>query len=287
MNSEVQLKCIANIESFWGVFWVDASSHHTLERAYQTIGCMCGIEEDIEQIQTWLSICEEPWLLIVDNVDDPSRDISRYLPIGNRGTVLVTTRNSDCQIQATVGTHEVGRMSYDDAITLLLRTAAIKEPLKASRKVAGLIVKTLGFLALAITQAGAYIQQKKCTLPEYYDEYSRQRQQLPDYQSIQAGQDHAFTVHMTGEIAISMIRDMVSESAEDALRFLQVCSFWHWDGITESILEAGYRFNKQLYDPLRFKQLISILSSFSFMSTDQISGHISMHPMVHAWARDR
>ena len=200
---------------------------------------MCKIGEDTDQIRNWLSNTEKPWLLIIDNADDPSLDIAPYFPAGNRGTILVTTRNPECQIHETVGTCEVGQLSCEDAITLLLRTAAIKEPSQSSRQAASSVVETLGLFALAIVQAGAFIREKLCTLNEYCSEYSRRRQELLRHRPKQAAHDYTFTAYTTWEISTTAIRKMNNPTADTALWLLQTFSFWHWEGISERIFEEA------------------------------------------------
>ena len=247
-----ELKDGTDTDRFWGVFWIDGSSHQAFEREYEAIGRMCGIEGDTDQIRQWLSNLEEPWLLIVDNADDTSLDIARYFPVGNRGTILVTTRNPDCRIHETVGTYEVDRLSYDDAITLLLRTAAIEESCQSSRQAASSVVETLGLLALAIVQAGAFIREKLCTLDEYCSEYLRRRQELLHHRPKQAAHDYAFTAYTTWEISTTTIRKMTEQTADTALWLLQIFSLWHWEGISEVIFEEasfhGREFREELED---------------------------------------
>lgn len=248
----------ADTDRFWGVFWLDGSSHQALEREYERIGRMCRIGEDPDQIRQWLSNLEKPWLLIIDNADDPSLDIAQYFPAGNRGTILVTTRNPECQFHETVGTYEVGRLSCNDAITLLLRTAAIKESSQSSRQAANLVVETLGLLALAIVQAGAFIREKLCTLDEYCSEYSWQRQELLRHRPKQGRHDYAFTAYTTWEISTTAIRKKTNQTADTALWLLQIFSFWHWEGISGRIFEeasvpseANERLRLRLLEPMQ------------------------------------
>lgn len=78
-------------------------------------------------MRTWLANTEDPWLLIIDNADDPLMDICKFFPTGDRGAILVTTRNPECRIHATVGSSEFGEMSVLDASRLFLRIAGLNE----------------------------------------------------------------------------------------------------------------------------------------------------------------
>ena len=120
-----------------------------------------------------------PWLLVIDNADDPSIEYSRYFPAGERGHILVTSRNSDCKIYATIGSYEFRDMDKDDAVTLLLKAALHSEiDDKDVREVARPLVKIPGYLALAIIQAGAAIRQGICSIEEYLDIFATHKKQI-------------------------------------------------------------------------------------------------------------
>jgi GTP-binding protein EngB required for normal cell division len=112
-------------------------------------------------------------MLILDNADDPDLDISQYFPVGNRGIILITSRNLDCKFHATVGVCELGRMEEEEAITLMLKTAGYEDLFdEAARRMAKPVVSNLGCLALAIGQTGALIRQGLYTMEEYCEAYS-------------------------------------------------------------------------------------------------------------------
>lgn len=58
-------------------------------------------------MKVWLTNRPEEWLLILDNADDPSLDILSYLPVGSRGTIIVTSRNPELTALETVGSYEL------------------------------------------------------------------------------------------------------------------------------------------------------------------------------------
>jgi tetratricopeptide (TPR) repeat protein len=269
----------------------------------------CGLEANSEAAKRWLSNLEDPWLLIIDNADDPLQDVSEYFPTGDRGVILLTTRNPDCKVHATVGSRELGQMDPEDAITLLLKTTAAEDVAhEASRNLARPIVETLGCLALAIIQAGAVIRQKLCSMEEYLDVYSRRRKQLLSHQHIQAKADYKYTVYTTWEVSVNMIENMSNNAARNAIEILQFFSFMHFDGLSEEILKEAWK-NMQgqqlsrrtkshqlrmfceddltVWEPRTIREAVILLSSFSLVTIDGVNNHISMHPLVHMWARDR
>ena len=195
---------------FWGIFWIDAGSTESLERGYLQIAKGCGLEPHVDAVKRWLSNISESWALILDNADYPHLDISPYFPMGNRGIVLITTRNPDCQIHATVGSYELGAMEPDEAVILILKTTEVSDQSdKSIRKSAGRVVTTLGYLAPAIVQAGAVIRQGCCTMEEYCAVYYQRRRELLSQKAVQDGEDYRYTVYTTWEVSLKMIEDRI------------------------------------------------------------------------------
>ena len=246
-------------------------------------------------------------MLILDNADDPDLDISQYFPVGDRGTILITTRNPDCKIHATAGSYELGQMETEDAITLILKTTGTQNLLdKPTREIAKSVVLTLGCLALAIDQAGAVIRKDLCSMEEYCEIYSRRRKELLSQKAVQGQGDYRYTVYTTWEISLWMIEEKGGEAARDAIELLQIFSFLHHDGISEEIFHRAWenlqkdthsgwmrshqtsllRQESATWDSRRIRNAVSILSSFSLISRDTYR-LVSIHPLVHAWARDR
>ena len=225
------------------------------------------------------------------------------------GTIgRVTTRNPECKVHSTVGSYELGAMATGEAVTLLLRTAGINDVSSRSRRIAAEpVVLTLGCLALAITQAGAVIQQGYCKMEEYCTLYSRRRKELLSQKAIQGGEDYRYTVYTTWEVSRRMIEEMSNEAGQDALELLRMFSFLHYEGISEEIFCQAWRrlhndrasdwmISHQLKMLLRqsdqewivypLRAAISILRAFSLIYHDK-NGLISIHPLVHSWTRDQ
>lgn len=138
---------------FWGVFWVDATSTETAKQSFAKIGKLGGMEATQSAGKHWLSNMEESWLLILDNADDPSLDLPNLFPEGERGHILVTTRNPGFRIHATVGAVEFMGLAKKDALHLLLRASDFPKPWDSNLKEHGnKIADTLGYLALALIQ---------------------------------------------------------------------------------------------------------------------------------------
>ena len=274
----------------------------------------CQVGKRMEDFKRWLTNLAEDWLLIVDNADDPSLDVLQYLPTGCRGSVVITTRNRDCSVHATVGSCEIGQMGREEAISLLLKASGEEEADTSLRLRALPVVETLWSLALAIIQAGAVIRQKLYTFEEYCSAYKTRRKELLSLQPVQASSDYRFTVYATWEVSkesISAIANgrnttqVASQTATNALDLLTFFGFCHFDDIWEELFKVAWNmFPNQAdypwwrsnllrilredrppeWDPFPFRQAMSLLSSYSLI---QWSDHrVSLHPLVHSWIRD-
>ena len=93
-------------------------------------------------------------MLFIDNADSPDLNLGPYLPSSSHGAILITTRNQNWREYAPDSAIHVGGLTESEAVDLLHITANVTP---ASNEASLEIVRELGMLALAVTQAGAYI----------------------------------------------------------------------------------------------------------------------------------
>jgi tetratricopeptide (TPR) repeat protein len=294
---------------FWAIFWIDASSQATAEQGFLEIARVCGIERKLKVVRQWLSNTQNSWLLIIDNADDPAMDVSEFFPTGSRGCILLTTRNPDCKIHATVGSYELEEMELGDAVTLLLRASGVEDATAdIVREKAAPIATTLGCLALAIVQAGAYIRNGFCSIDEYCDIYSSHRERLLRHLPVQKRSDYKYSVYTTWEVSIEAVERLSSEASVNAIELIRIFCFLHYDKITEDIFERAWKNSHNgeasfknianlfymrsqeglaKWDPIMIREAAVLLASFSLIKIDGVGPYMSMHPLVHVWARDR
>jgi len=93
-------------------------------------GCFTVTPEEkqhvVHAVKQWFSAPGNTnWLLVFDNLDDPSLvDIEKYVPSCNHGTVIITSRRRDCVRQGRRGL-EVQQMHHMESIQLLLSACSI------------------------------------------------------------------------------------------------------------------------------------------------------------------
>ena len=205
-------------------------------------------------------------------------------------------------------------MDREEAISLLLKASGEQETDFSSRIRALPVVETLWSLPLAIIQAGAVIRQKLYTFEDYCNAYNTRRKELLSFQLVQASSDYKFTVYTTWEVSKESIRAIAngqnaaqeaSQSAKNALELLTFFGFCHFDDIWEEFFKVAWeRFAEwsacpwwrsnilQIlrkdrtpeWDPIPFRQAMSLLSSYSLIQ--QSDSRVSLHPLVHSWIRD-
>jgi tetratricopeptide (TPR) repeat protein len=308
-------------DSFWGIFWVDVSTVTLAETGFLDIAKRLGVSaETLEEARQILANVDQPWLLILDNADDYLFDYQNYFPTGHFGVVLMTSRNSECSRYATVGCQALEGLDKEDARRLLLKAAEIPADQCSMYDTDVRIVATLlGSHPLALIQAGSYVARGHCTLQEYPQVYQRHRQRLLQFHSIQE-QSRYRHVYATFEASADLLESLADEITQDALQLLSVLSMMSSNRLPLSIFEAAWKGAQKIslntikdddvgnlsawhvsqlvsliqtdaneWDSFRVVQASHLLKSLSLVFEDTQDGltSISMHPLTHAWAKDR
>ncbi|KAJ7690250.1 hypothetical protein B0H17DRAFT_897987, partial [Mycena rosella] len=242
----------------------------------------------------WLKSKPDEWLLFFDNADDPNIDLNQYFPQCNHGNIIITSRNPGLCVYAS--SHSaVSDMEESDAVNLLLRSAA-QDTTDHSQAIAAEIVKVLCYLPLAIIQAGAFIS-KSGKLDGYLALYATNKTRLLSQKPAQSHDNYAWTVYTTWQISF----DQLSQQAKT---FLQLCSFLHYQGISEDIFRnaAGYKIGPSspskeelqmpldvlsqfsdpsgIWDPLCFMDVTSEIRAYSLITFHSEQNLFSIHPLV-------
>lgn len=295
------------LRSYWGVFWIDASNAVKLENGLAQISQYVGKGESWNAAVYWLSRRVKPWLLVLDNADDPDLDLANYLPATGNGHILITTRIQRRTKQANCGDLPLRGMDPEEAISLLLNTAYPKiEPTGIAtqqRDLAANIASELGYLALALTHAGATIEKRLLTLEKYLNYYLGYRKKILSTTVFKSAEES--NIRSTWEIPFQRIADRPSMEHRDAADLVHYFAFMHFDSIPEKVLSTAIKrgdaariFNEprsslprrpsqQLDTSDRVQEAVGLLVDYSIVDRDTESGSCSLHPVVHEWARER
>ncbi|KAH7380186.1 hypothetical protein BKA66DRAFT_420258 [Pyrenochaeta sp. MPI-SDFR-AT-0127] len=323
-KSEVCLK-IADLmrEAFWGVFWVDVDTESTAKNGFVTVARALGFfsAESVDESLRALASTKRRWLLILDNADDPELDYTRYLPPGTKGTVIITSRIPQCSRYSTVPAEALEGLNEQHSAQLLLKAARVPEQSwQSCRKHAEDIVHLLGSHTLALVQAGAYIAEGHCQLDEYPKVYNRQRERLHRHYSKQE-QSRYGGVYATFDASADVLQSSDTNVGQDALDLLAVLSMLHssmlpleifkeaWHDARRLLQAKPHEMNKPYelrswhvsklpefidvqmedWDNYRLNKASALLVSLSLVTRHSLGriGGLSMHPLAHAWAKDR
>jgi tetratricopeptide (TPR) repeat protein len=298
----------------------------TAKLSFAELGRLGGLEATETAGRHWLSTRRQPWLLILDNADDPSLDISRLLPQGPSGHILITTRNPEFRRLATAGSIELKGMKRKEALQLLFMRAEIPTPWEKAIEDAGHdIAKALGYLALALTQAGNCISRKICDLHSYLTYYETYRARHNSRIAQQKDMtDDEVNVYTTFDFSLSSLQMRNTIPSQDALEILNIVAFYHFDNIRVDIFtraiensmktaeqhgdmsivaRTAARLGKILQPPpilprflrdhparldkFRTRRALYELYKLSFITYTTKGEAFSLHPLIHSWARDR
>ena len=182
-KTQVALECCRRAEadsSFTAVIWIDALSPATVAQSYSTIALkIIGGTRSIADVKESMAIVERAlqqqkgkWLAVLDNFDNPKdfqeHSIQHYIPKATNGSVLFTSRHASSERLGHV--IRVSGRSDDESLDLLLQRP-ISEATERQQGLA--IAAMLGYLALALDQAGAYIHAQCLPLQDFGSHYKR------------------------------------------------------------------------------------------------------------------
>jgi len=263
--------------------------------------------------------------MVFDNADNLTpEELEQYFPSGLGGNILITSRNSGLKhLTLHENSLEVKEMEENDAISLLLKAACLDESQEDLQAEASKIVNELFCIPLAIDQAGAFIAFGNTDIRDYLKEYSRYREKLLSYPAFKGASTYNRSVYQTWELSYKEIQQRAqsddshrAEAASSAMSLLAMFSFFHFDGISEEIFSYAAtqehekngddekRSALQLassvidgtllqldetgeWDNFIFKEGLQVLFSFSLIKLGSLKGVYAVHPLIHAWGRDR
>ncbi|KAI0399300.1 tetratricopeptide repeat domain-containing protein [Xylaria palmicola] len=232
-----------NRHSFWGVFFVDGSSVQNIQKSLGNIARLAGKDPNANAALEWLSTAKQRWLLLFDNADDPDINIESYFPRGESGHILITTRNQFFKVLGSVEPKffNFRGLKSDEASDLLLKATCLPVPWQPDLKgSASKVIDALGYLALAIVQAGAAIRKRLCSLHDYLEWYDRSWKKLRDG-NVKASTKNEQAIWTTFELCYERLEQSEDQEAADAIELLQLFSFLYRENLSPSILTRAIR----------------------------------------------
>ena len=233
----------------------------------------------------------------------------------------MTSRVADCSRYETIGSETLTGLGQKECVELLLNVAEIPTvEWPAHLRAAENVVDDLSFHTLAIMQAGAYIARGHCSMEDFPSKFRQQRARLLKFSPKQAKSRYSH-VFATFEASACVLEESTSLEAKDALSLLGVLAVLHFSELSMRIFEYAWKKSQEVrkiqhtetdsiisffdwhasqlpgfvsgeldeWDEFRLQEASNLLASLFLITKRKHNDHfeISMHPLVHAWARNR
>jgi tetratricopeptide (TPR) repeat protein len=281
--------------SFDAVWWVRAEQPATLVNDLTELAVTLGVadpEEASQQlavaaVRRWLAD-HDRWLLVLDNAAAPEGPSGLRAPLGRlvdllpqvvHGQVLVTSRDARWEHHATLTELQV--FTPEEAVAFLLARSGSGEKGAAAE-----VAELLGFLPLALEQAGAYVRETQLSLGAY----QARLQQAPGKflgRGAPRDRDPADTVATTWQLSLQQVAVVPGATA-----LLELCAFLAPDDIPRTLLEglgglaelpAGLAVLAE--DALALDEAIGGLRRFGLLKASPEA--VAVHRLVQQVIRDR
>ena len=235
-----------NISRFSEIFWIDASSESSIELGLMQIAQANNVLGNLSARSAlqWISQ-RTRWLMVYDSADGHYSVVERFLPPGNEGNILITSRNPEVRrITLNKCSMEVLDMTDEEAISLLSEAAMLDG---TSPQISGMvrqIVSRLGKIPLALGQAGAYMQSCGCSIDDYLELYSKHKDELLSSHRFKGASGYGASTYGTWDISMYQIEHMAGNgieeetlAAQNALRLLKIFAFLDHANISEELFK--------------------------------------------------
>ncbi|MFE4754456.1 FxSxx-COOH system tetratricopeptide repeat protein, partial [Streptomyces mirabilis] len=224
---------------------------------------------DVQERAAWAIVWLQwhpGWLLVFDNVEDPD-DLGHYLGTLPDGHHLATSRKATGW-QAIAPTMPLGLLTAESSTDLLCRLAfgELQAPSPGQREQATALAAELGYLPLALEQAGAYLFETGTDLADYQALLG----QVLD--AAAGGIDPERTVARVWHHTLASIESRNPK----AVGALHAMAWLAPDGIPRSLLTPLFP------DILTLGQALGMLHAYNMISFSADRRTVSIHRLVQA-----
>lgn len=231
--------------------WVNASEHVSLRAGMLAVAADRGAANGelaaaaggqraaADLVWHHLDHSAAPWLLVLDNADDPAvLEEGAWLRTSPLGTVLVTSRHATSALWRgpTVSSHRLGVLPLQDAALVLRDLAPDAGTQESARKVA----RRLGCLPLALTLAGAHLAHQlleSWSMDEYDRRLSEESTALVDGGAT-GGEHSRRLVGRTWQLSLDTL---AQGGLPETTTLLRLLSCWAADPVPLSLLMPAAR----------------------------------------------
>jgi tetratricopeptide (TPR) repeat protein/predicted Ser/Thr protein kinase len=263
------------------VWWVHSEEPTQLAADYAALAVSLDLPEKqapdqsvvVSATRRWLERNGD-WLLVFDGAPRPQALVD-YLPRGGGGHVLITSRDQNWGITATVVAVPV--LPQAEAVTLLEKRTGWSGPEVA------VLAEELGRLPLALEQAAAYGVARGCSVNTYLDILRSRRQAL--LQREEPPEGYQGTVTTTWGLAMTEAK----AECPAAAGLLDLCAYFAPEKIPLSLVQEGANHLPEplataARDPLLLHDAVAALRRYSLVDVHQEA--LSVNRLVQAVVRD-
>lgn len=229
----------------------------------------------------WLRTHED-WLLVIDNLDDIAV-VKDHLPMTDSpGHTLIITRNTDPEQILAEGI-EVMTLSLSESVSLLLKRSKLTDDRRPEVKAeAAEIVDELGYLPLAIEQAGAFISNSRSMIFKYLKIFRVNRKALL-VRKPRGNNTYENSVATTSNVSIERLKTL----DPGAIGLLHVLAFLNPDEVPTEFLKEGCHvlgddLKDVISDDLSLQESLENLQLFSLIRLSEDGVKISIHRSVQS-----
>jgi tetratricopeptide (TPR) repeat protein len=242
--------------------------------ALGTTAAGTSVEEQLAAVLRWLDT-HPGCLLIIDNVDtdEAAREVEQRLAKLRAGHVLITSRIAN--FSAAVEPLELDVLAPADAVMFLLERTRHRRRRPDDEAVAAAIAGELGGLALALEQAGAYIDKLRLSLAEYLERWEAKRAELLRWCDPRLMQ-YPVSVAVTWETTFAQLTGKEQ-------RLLGALAWLAPEPIPLFLFDAA-RLKEAIPEP---REALGVLAGYSLVRFDAAGEAILIHRLVQEIARQR
>jgi tetratricopeptide (TPR) repeat protein len=254
------------------IWWVNAGDSIVLADSYKEFAKEKGLISEDEKknipivVKNWMK-SHNNWLFIFDNAEN-YESISKYLPKMAPGNILITSGSANWGRAGTV--LDIDVFTPKEAVDFLTKRTGLNE-----KAMAEMPAEKLGYLPLALEQAGAYIAINKTTYEKYIEMYDPVLSRILGDKF--KPEDYSPAVAATWNISINII------SNESSKQFLKICAFLDSNNIRKEIFTEGMEYlpaplKDVVESETKFNELISQLAEYSLIKLND--NGITIHRLL-------
>ncbi|KAM3074278.1 hypothetical protein ACMFMF_006294 [Clarireedia jacksonii] len=299
-------------DSYSAIFWLNIKDEDSLKQSFARVAKQISrehplafrlsnidtkenLDEVVDAVKAWLSLpYNTRWLMIYDNYDNPKLpgntdsmavDIRNYLPESYHGSIIITTRSSQVKTGYPIYIRKLSDV-YDSLE--ILSNVSRREGLRSNPD-AIILARELDGLPLALTTAGAYLDQVAISCSEYLGLYKqswvRLKESSPELDSYEDR-----TLYSTWQISFDRVKQQNFLSAKLLCfwAYFDSQDLW-WELFLHSDSNDPDWVRELTRDKFSFHQAVRVLSSHGLVEVETSSRDLiesqgySIHGCVHSW----